>query len=57
MIGTTRPELDGSEYHRSIYGLVQGKAPEVLMDEEYMAGRSVLEIIKNDVNNRYNSCA
>jgi phosphoribosylformylglycinamidine synthase subunit PurL len=51
MIGTTRPEVDGSEYHRSIYGLVQGKAPEVEIEEEYLAGRSILEIIKNDVNN------
>ena len=51
MIGNTRPEVDGSEYHRSIYGLVQGKAPEVLIEEEYLAGKSVLEIIKKDFNN------
>lgn len=50
MIGKTRLELDGSEYHRSIYGLVQGKAPEVVMDDEYLAGMSVLEIIKEDTN-------
>ena len=48
IIGKTRLELDGSEYHRSIYGLVQGKAPEVVMDDEYLAGKSVLEIIKKD---------
>ncbi len=50
IIGETRPELDGSEYHRSIYGLVQGKAPEVFMDAEYMAGKSVLELIRGDEN-------
>ena len=50
IIGKTRPELDGSEYHRSLYDLVQGKPPEVFMDEEYMAGRSVLEIIREDQN-------
>jgi phosphoribosylformylglycinamidine synthase len=50
IIGETRPELDGSEYHRSIYGLVQGKAPEVFMDEEYNAGKSVLELIREDEN-------
>ena len=49
MIGKTRNELDGSEYHRSIYGLVQGKAPEVLIEDEYLAGKSVLEIIRGDV--------
>ena len=51
MVGTTRPELDGSEYHRSIYGLVQGNSPEVFMDQEYKAAKSVLDLIKNDVNN------
>ncbi|MGB9200142.1 phosphoribosylformylglycinamidine synthase subunit PurL, partial [Methanobacterium sp.] len=50
IIGETRSEVDGSEYHRSIYGLVQGKAPEVFMDEEYNAGKSVLELIREDDN-------
>ncbi len=50
MIGKTRSELDGSEYHRSIYGLVQGKSPEVFIEDEYMAGKSVLELIKEDLN-------
>jgi phosphoribosylformylglycinamidine synthase len=49
MVGKTRPEVDGSEYHRSIYGLVQGKAPEVIMDDEYLAGTSMLKIIREDV--------
>ena len=50
IIGETRHELDGSEYHRSIYGLVQGKAPEVFMDDEYNAGKSILELIREDTN-------
>ncbi|MGB7969411.1 MAG: phosphoribosylformylglycinamidine synthase subunit PurL [Methanobacterium sp.] len=50
IIVETRSEVDGSEYHRSIYGLVQGKAPEVFMDEEYNAGKSVLELIREDDN-------
>ena len=50
MIGKTRSELDGSEYHRSIYGLVQGKSPEVFIEDEYWAGRSVLELIREDIN-------
>ncbi len=50
IVGETRSELDGSEYHRSIYGLVQGKAPEVFMDEEYSAGKSVLDLIREDTN-------
>ena len=50
IIGKTRSELDGSEYHKSIYGLVQGTAPEVFMDDEYLAGKSVLELIRGDEN-------
>ena len=50
IIGETRSELDGSEYHRSIYGLVQGKAPEVHMHSEYMAGKAVLDLIRGDEN-------
>ena len=50
MIGKTRSELDGSEYHRSIYGLVQGNPPEVFIEDEYNAGKSVLDLIKEDVN-------
>jgi phosphoribosylformylglycinamidine synthase len=50
MIGNTRSELDGSEYHRSLYGLVQGKPPQVYLNDEHMAGKSVIKLIKNDVN-------
>lgn len=50
LIGKTRPETDGSEYHRSIYGLVQGKPPEVKIDEEFYSGMSVLNTIKADSN-------
>jgi len=49
MVGKTRPEVDGSEYHRSVYGLVQGDAPEVIMEDEYLAGTSILKIIKEDI--------
>jgi phosphoribosylformylglycinamidine synthase subunit PurL len=51
MIGKTRHEVDGSEYHRSIYGLVQGNAPQVIIDDEYLSGLSVQEIINDDINN------
>jgi phosphoribosylformylglycinamidine synthase II len=50
MIGKTMDEIDGSEYHRSVYGLVQGNAPKVDMDEEYKAGMAVLELIRGDEN-------
>ncbi len=48
LIGTTRPEMDGSEYHKTIHDLVQGEAPKVNIEEEYASARSVLELIQND---------
>ena len=51
LIGNTRNELDGSEYHRSLYGIVQGKSPKVVLDEEHASGKSVLDMINHDANN------
>jgi phosphoribosylformylglycinamidine synthase len=51
IVGKTRNELDGSEYCRSLYDLVQGKPPEVYIEEEYISGSSVLEIIGQDTDN------
>jgi phosphoribosylformylglycinamidine synthase subunit PurL len=48
LIGTTRPEMDGSEYHKTIHGLVQGEAPRVTIEEEYASAHAVLELIQND---------
>jgi len=49
VIGTTRPEMDGSEYHKTVHGVVQGEAPQVNLEEEYASARAVLELIQNDV--------
>ncbi len=51
IVGNTRDELDGSEYYRSLYDIVQGEPPKVFIDEEYRSGRSILDIIKQDINN------
>jgi len=50
IIGTTRPEMDGSEYHKTIHGLVQGEAPQVNMEYEYASAQAILELIQNDEN-------
>lgn len=50
IVGKTMAEVDGSEYHRSVYGLVQGNAPKVDMEAEYNAGMTVLELIREDKN-------
>lgn len=48
VIGKTSSELGGSEYQRAVYGVVQGKPPEVLLDEEYKSSKAVLELIRGD---------
>ena len=48
VIGATRPELGGSEYYRSVHGVVAGKAPEVHLDDEYASAMAVLDLIRED---------
>ncbi len=48
LIGNTQAEMDGSEYHKTIHGLVQGKAPQINIEEEFASAQAVLELIKND---------
>nr|WP_319373747.1 phosphoribosylformylglycinamidine synthase subunit PurL [uncultured Methanobacterium sp.] len=50
LIGTTQPEMDGSEYHKTIHGVVQGESPQVNIEAEYASARAVLELIRNDEN-------
>jgi phosphoribosylformylglycinamidine synthase len=48
LIGKTMAELDGSEYHKAVHGVVQGKPPKVNMDAEFKSASAVLELIRND---------
>ncbi|HML05503.1 MAG TPA: phosphoribosylformylglycinamidine synthase subunit PurL, partial [Methanobacterium sp.] len=48
LIGETKAELDGSEYHKTINGVVQGKPPVVDMDAEFNSADSVLKLIRED---------
>lgn len=50
LIGKTKPETDGSEYHRSVYNLVQGKSPKVDVEDEFNAGMAIINSIKADSN-------
>ena len=52
LIGTTQPEMDGSEYHKTIHGVVQGESPRVNIEDEYASARAVLELIQKDMNNQ-----
>jgi phosphoribosylformylglycinamidine synthase II len=49
VIGRTYHELDGSEYQRSVHGLVQGSAPKIRMDEEMASANAVRELVTGDV--------
>ncbi len=48
LIGNTGPDLDGSEYHKTVHGVVQGKAPQVDIEAEYQSAQAVLKLVKND---------
>ncbi|MBI5460166.1 phosphoribosylformylglycinamidine synthase subunit PurL [Methanobacterium sp.] len=50
LIGATRPEMDGSEYHKTIHGVVQGESPRVNIEDEYASAQAVLELIRDDEN-------
>lgn len=50
LIGETRDELGGSEYLRTIYGLEEGMAPRIRVDEEVANGKAVLKLIDEDSN-------
>ena len=51
LIGKTYPELDGSQYHKEVFDVVQGKSPKVNMDAELESAEAVLKIIREDENN------
>ncbi len=48
VIGWTYDELDGSEYHRTVHGLVQGTAPQIRIDDEIQSAKSIMELVQND---------
>lgn len=48
VIGATRGELGGSEYHKAVHGVVQGEPPKVFLEEEFMVANQVLRLIKED---------
>ncbi|MDO8869435.1 MAG: phosphoribosylformylglycinamidine synthase subunit PurL [Methanobacteriaceae archaeon] len=49
VIGWTYNELDGSEYQRTVHGLVQGSAPQIRIDDEIQSTHSILDLLKDDV--------
>lgn len=48
LIGETFDEVEGSEYHRAVHGIEEGRAPRVRADEELANGQTVLELIDSD---------
>ncbi|MGB9977771.1 phosphoribosylformylglycinamidine synthase subunit PurL [Methanobacterium sp.] len=50
LIGKTYPELDGSQYHKEVFDIVQGKSPKVNMDAEFESAEEILKIIREDEN-------
>ena len=50
LIGKTYPELDGSQYHKEVHGVIQGKSPKVNMNAELESAKEILKIIREDEN-------
>jgi len=48
LIGETNPELDGSEYHKTVHGVVQGNPPKVGIEEEFASAQAVLKLVEGD---------
>lgn len=48
LIGETYDELGGSEYLRTVYGIEDGMAPRIRIDQETANGKTVLDIIDSD---------
>jgi phosphoribosylformylglycinamidine synthase subunit PurL len=49
VIGETLNELDGSQYHQVVQGVVQGEPPQLRLEEEFASAMNVLQLIKEDV--------
>jgi len=49
LLGATYPGLDDSEYHRTGYGLVQGSAPKIRIDDELEAAKTILNLLNSDL--------
>ncbi len=48
VIGETLKELDGSQYHQVVQGVVQGDPPQLRLEEEFASAMTVLQLIKED---------
>ncbi|MGN0094104.1 MAG: phosphoribosylformylglycinamidine synthase subunit PurL [Methanobrevibacter sp.] len=48
IIGNTYDELNGSEYHRTLFNLEQGTAPKVRIDDEFNAAKNILDLLEED---------
>ncbi|MBI5679301.1 MAG: phosphoribosylformylglycinamidine synthase subunit PurL [Methanobacterium sp.] len=51
LVGKTYSELDGSEYHKSVHGVVQGNPPKVNIESEFESASDVLKLINEDKDN------
>ena len=51
LIGKTYNEINGSEYHRTIHNVEKGLPPKIRLEEEFVNGETILNLIKNDLNN------
>ena len=48
LIGKTYDELNGSEYHRTLFDLEQGLPPKIRIDDEYNNANTILKLLDGD---------
>lgn len=48
LIGKTYNEINGSEYHRTLFNIEQGEAPKIRIDNEYNNANTILKLLDED---------
>ena len=48
LIGKTYNEINGSEYHRTLFNIEQGEAPKIRIDDEYNNANTILKLLDED---------
>lgn len=57
IVGTTKEEMGGSEYHEYIHGIAGGRVPKVDPVYDSKVQKSVLELIRNGLANSVHDCS
>lgn len=57
LIGSEKPVLGGSEYLKTIHGLISGEPPQVSLDNEVLLQETILKLIENQLLQSAHDCS